>query len=171
MQLKLPRSAIIIESTIKIGSHACTCACAHGPVVGRGFYAIFVNYLRYFYGLFTQKTEPQFMACVPRERLVVGPRVWLTHVGRLTWCMGGGRTWQPSVGWVGALVQSRQVGGGRPGLPPTFGSPWLPIYIYIKNLIWAPMLPRLHPSHVQHPQKIVQSDHSNPHPSAAEIWG
>jgi hypothetical protein len=28
-------------------------ACARGPVVGQGFYAIYVNYLRYFCGLFT----------------------------------------------------------------------------------------------------------------------
>ena len=43
------------------------------------FYAIPVDYLRYFhrlYTLFTQKKiEPQFMACVSRGRLVVGLEV------------------------------------------------------------------------------------------------
>jgi hypothetical protein len=43
-----------------------------GPVSGRGFYAISINYLRYFYELFmlfAKKTEPQFIACFPRGGL------------------------------------------------------------------------------------------------------
>jgi hypothetical protein len=58
--------------------HACTCACARGPVAGQSFYAISVNYLHYFYRVFTlfaQKIEPQFITCVPRGRLVAGLRV------------------------------------------------------------------------------------------------
>jgi hypothetical protein len=56
--------------------HACMhYACARCLMARRGFHASSVNYLRYFYGLFTlfaQKTKPQFMTCVPHERLVVG---------------------------------------------------------------------------------------------------
>jgi hypothetical protein len=52
MQWKLSQYAIIIGSTIKIG-YACMCLrqCT-GLVVGRGFYAIPMNYLCYFYELF-----------------------------------------------------------------------------------------------------------------------
>jgi hypothetical protein len=41
--------------------HACACSCAHGLVAGRDFYAISMNYLRYFrevFMLFAQKIEP-----------------------------------------------------------------------------------------------------------------
>jgi hypothetical protein len=54
------------------------CTCAHGQVAGQGFYVISVNYLRYFVDYLRysrKKTEPQFMSCVPRGRLVVGPGV------------------------------------------------------------------------------------------------
>jgi hypothetical protein len=44
---------------------------------GRGFYAISVNYLRYFYGLFTLfalKNKTTIYGLRPRRRLVVGPK-------------------------------------------------------------------------------------------------
>jgi hypothetical protein len=62
-----------------IGMYACACACARGPVAGRGFYAVSINYLFYFrevFMLFAQKkTEPQFMACVARGGWDIGPEV------------------------------------------------------------------------------------------------
>jgi hypothetical protein len=73
-----------------------------GPVDGRGFYAISMNYLRYFcelFMLFAQKTEPQFMACVPRDGQDVGPGVDLRTWGRFDLvhtCVGCG--WVPRYG-------------------------------------------------------------------------
>jgi hypothetical protein len=72
MQWKLPRFIIIIGATIKIESaYMRLCMCT-GPVVVRGFYDISMNYLRYFcelFMLFVEKTEPQFIACIPHRGL------------------------------------------------------------------------------------------------------
>lgn len=49
--------------------------------MGRVFYAISMNYLRYFrevFKLFVQKTYSQFMTCVPHGGWDVGPKVWLS---------------------------------------------------------------------------------------------
>jgi hypothetical protein len=54
-------------------------------------YELFTLFLWTIYVIYV-KIEPQFMACVPYGRLVVGPVDRLTHVERLTRCMGGGRT-------------------------------------------------------------------------------
>jgi hypothetical protein len=66
MQWKVLRSAIIIGSTTKIGYVCMRMRVCMDPVSGRGFYAISMDYLRYFgelFMLFAKKTEPQFMAC------------------------------------------------------------------------------------------------------------
>jgi hypothetical protein len=60
-----------------------------------GFHAISMNYLSYYYELFmlfAQKTEPQYIACAPRVRLVVGPGIGLKHVGEFDLMHGRGRT-------------------------------------------------------------------------------
>jgi hypothetical protein len=51
--------------------HACACACAHGLVAGRGFYAIFMNYLRYF--------REVFMLCAQKKQ---NRNLWpVSHAG------------------------------------------------------------------------------------------
>jgi hypothetical protein len=103
MQWILPRCVIIIGSTIKIGS-ACMhlCMLSSGRV---GFLCypceLFTLFLWTIYAIHSKKENKQFMACVPRERLVVGQIVWPRGGGwRGAWV--GGHTWQPGVGWGGA---------------------------------------------------------------------
>jgi hypothetical protein len=54
-----------------IGMYACACACARGPVAGRGFYAVSINYLFYFrevFMLFAQKKNRTTIYGVRRTR-------------------------------------------------------------------------------------------------------
>jgi hypothetical protein len=70
-------------------------------------YELFMLFLWTIYAIHV-KTEPQFMACVPRG-LVVGPRVWLTHMGEINLV----HVWGTHLtAWVyeGTLVRSSQVG-------------------------------------------------------------
>jgi hypothetical protein len=136
MQWNLPWCAIIIRSTIKIGF-----ACMHLRMLSSGrarFLCypceLFTLFLWTIYAIHSKKiTSNLWLASHARGWLLDREFDWHTW-RRLTWCMGGGThltAWRGVQG--GALVRSSQVGGGRPGLPLTFGS--LGIYIYTYTFI------------------------------------
>jgi hypothetical protein len=100
IQWKLSRSAIIIGSTIKIGS---TCMCMSVCTWSNGW----TRFLCYLYQLFTlfpwsiygitQKNRTTIYSVCPTRGLGVGPEVWLTRGDSFDLVHGGGphpTTWR-----------------------------------------------------------------------------
>jgi hypothetical protein len=138
MQWKLPWSAIIIRSTIKIG-FACkslrVCTWSNG----------WVRFLCYLCELFTLFPWSIYAICALRKKKH-GHSLWrVSHAGvgmldrGFDWRAGRGLTWCTHTSDVGGRAGVVQPGrrGGRSGLPLPFGSPKLPIYlIYISFFIY-----------------------------------
>jgi hypothetical protein len=87
MQCKLSWYAIIIGSIIKIGSICMRLCVCTSPMAGRGFYAIYIKYLHYFYELFmlfARKNQNRNLWHLSHTwGLDVGLRVWLAYVGKV----------------------------------------------------------------------------------------
>jgi hypothetical protein len=136
MQWNLPRCAIIIGSTIKIRS-----ACMHIRMLssGRaGFLCypceLFTLFMWTIYAIHSKKENKQFMACVPRERLVVGPGVWLTHVAEVDVVHGWGDT-PDSLEW-GAGGRAGAVQPSRGWSARASSNIWKPRAIYIHTHLY-----------------------------------
>jgi hypothetical protein len=163
MQWKLPRSAIIIGSNIKIGSACMRLRVCTGPAAERGFYAISINYLCYFcklFMLFTKKNRTTIYAMRPREGLGCWTEVWLTHVEEI-WS-GAHRCGV----WVDVPVWS---GPTRSHGCSTKASStiWKPTYIWTLFITWTILEWALAPSTARSPPVRLCSHAAHPRTACA----